>query len=81
MSIVINGVYEVKTARECEILMFVTNDDDDDVSECVCVCSVTQSCLTLCDSTDYSLQGSSVHGVFQARILEQVATSFSRGSS
>ena len=39
MSIVINRVYEVKTARECEILMLVTNDDDDDVSECVCVLS------------------------------------------
>ena len=42
---------------------------------------VTQSCLTLCDPMDYSLLGSSVHGVSQARILEQVAISFSRGSS
>ena len=31
---------------------------------------VAQSCLTLCDLMDYSLPGSSVHGVFQARILE-----------
>ena len=30
---------------------------------------------------DYSLPGSSVHGIFQARILEQVAISFSRASS
>ena len=29
-----------------------------------------QSCLTLCDSLDYSLPGSSVHGISQARILE-----------
>ena len=29
-----------------------------------------QSCLTLCDSMDYSLPGSSVHGILQARILE-----------
>ena len=42
---------------------------------------VTQSCPTLCDPMDYSLQGSSVHGIYQARILEWVAISFSRGSS
>ena len=42
---------------------------------------VTQSCLTLCDSTDYSSPGSSLHGIFQARVLEWVATSFSRGYS
>ena len=46
-----------------------------------CVCSVAQSCLTLCDPTDCSPPGSSVHGIFQARILERVAISFSRGSS
>ena len=39
----------------------------------VCVCVCAQSCLTLCDATDCSLQGSSVHGSFQARILEWVA--------
>ena len=39
---------------------------------------VTQSCLTLCDPMDCSLPGSSVHGIFQARILEWVAISFSR---
>ena len=42
---------------------------------------VTQSWLTLCDPTDCSLPGSSVHEIFQARVLEWVATSFSRGSS
>ena len=42
---------------------------------------VAQSCLTLCDPVDCSLQGSSVHGILQARILEWVAISFSRGSS
>ena len=31
---------------------------------------VTQSCLTLCDPMDYSLPGSSIHGIFQARVLE-----------
>ena len=42
---------------------------------------VTQSCLTLCDPVDCSSSGSSVHGILQARILEWVAISFSRGSS
>ena len=42
---------------------------------------VAQSCLTLCDPIDRSLPGSSVHGIFQARVLEWVAISFSRGSS
>ena len=42
---------------------------------------VTQSCLTLCDPMDCSPPGSSVHGILQARILEWVAISFSRGSS
>ena len=37
--------------------------------------------LTLCNPTDCSLPGSSVHGILQARILESVAISVSRGSS
>ena len=42
---------------------------------------VTQSCLTLCDPMDWSLPGSTIHGIFQARILEWVAISFSKRSS
>ena len=42
---------------------------------------VAQSCLTLCDPMDSSLSGSSVHGIFQARILVWVAMPFSRESS
>ena len=42
---------------------------------------VAQWCLTLCDPTVWSLSVSSVHGILQARILEWVAVSFSRGSS
>ena len=45
----------------------------------MCVCA--QSYLTVCDPMDYSPQNSSVHGIFQARILEQVVISSSRGSS
>ena len=46
-----------------------------------CCCLVAQSCLTLCDLMDCSPPGSSGHGISQARILEWVAISFSRGSS
>ena len=51
----------------------------------VCVhahgCSVAHTCPTLCDLMDCTPPGSSVHGIFQARILEWVAISYSRGSS
>ena len=46
-----------------------------------CCYVVTRSCLTLCDPMDGSPPGSSVHGIFQARILEWVAMPFSRRSS
>ena len=42
---------------------------------------VVQSYPTLCDPLDCSPPGSSIHGILQARILEWVAISFSRGSS
>ena len=47
----------------------------------VTITEVIQSCPTLCDPMDYSPPGSSIHGILQARILEWVAISFSRGSS
>ena len=40
-----------------------------------------QSCLTLCETVDHSPPGSSVHGVLQARMLEWVGMTSSRGSS
>ena len=46
-----------------------------------CCCLVAKSCLTLRDPMDYSPQGSSVHGISQAIMLEWTAISFSRGSS
>ena len=51
------------------------------VNRCVCICvqsevKVAQLCPTLCDPMDHT-----VHGILQARILEWVAVSFSRGSS
>ena len=52
------------------------------VSACVRMCSQLLSPIWLsCNPMDWSLLGSSVHGIFQARILELVAISFSRGSS
>ena len=44
-------------------------------------CPVTQSSPTLCDPMDYNPPSSSVHGIFQERILEWVAISYSRESS
>ena len=55
------------------------------VCVCVCVCvrahARGQSCPTLCNTMDCSLPGSSVHGIFQASVLEWVAISSSRLSS
>ena len=46
-----------------------------------CVCSVAQLCRTFCYPMDCRPPGSSVQGIFQARILKRVAISYSRGSS
>ena len=46
-----------------------------------CVCSVAEFCPTLCDPMDCSSSGSPVHRVSQARMLEWVAVSYSRGPS
>ena len=49
---------------------------------CACMHAKSlQSCPSLCNPMDYSLPGSSVHGILQARILEWVAMPSSRGSS
>ena len=42
------------------------------------MCEVAHLCATLCNPVDCSLPGSSVHGIFQPRVLEWVAISFSR---
>ena len=47
----------------------------------ICCCLVAKSYPTLCDPMDCNLPGSSVHWILQARILEWVAISSSRGSS
>ena len=48
---------------------------------CLCVCSIPQPCLILCDPVDCSPPIFSVHGILQATILEWVARPSSRGSS
>ena len=57
--------------------------DWSDLAACTHVhaCSVAKSSPTLCDPMECRLPGSSVHGIFQARILEWIAIFFSRGSS
>ena len=47
------------------------------VCVCVCVCVYAQSCPTLSDPMDFSLPGSSAHGILQARVLEWVSIAFS----
>ena len=49
------------------------------ISSSVHVLCACQSCLTCCKLMDCSQPGSSVYGIFQARILELVVISFSRG--
>ena len=61
---------DILQINQIELLIMVT----------VCVLD-THLCPTLCDPKDCSPPGSSVHGILQARILEWVAISFSRGSS
>ena len=49
------------------------------LTSCVCVC--TQSYSTLCDPMDCNLPASSLHGIFQARMLKKITISSARGSS
>ena len=51
------------------------------LASCCCCCLVTKLCPALFSPVDCSPPGSSIHGILQARILEQVAVSFSRWSS
>ena len=63
----------------CSILDLYSLDADSSALE-FCA-KLLRSCPTLCDLMDCSLPGPSVHGFLQARILEWVATPFSKGSS
>ena len=63
-----------KTPRYCKIISL-------QLKQIKSESEVAQSCPTLCNHVNCSPPGSSVHGILQARILEWVAISFSRGSS
>ena len=63
------------------VSLYFTKEKNEILLEYVVHYASARSCLTVCDSMDRSLPGSSVHGIFQARILEWVANSFSRGPS
>ena len=65
----------------CSGVPLVTGPLQSSLIWCLSVCSVDQSCPTLCNPIDCSPAGSSAHGIFQARILEWADISFSRGSS
>ena len=64
----------------CHILFHFGLSQDVEYNS-LCHTSVAQSCPTFCDLMDCSPPGSSVHGILQAKILEWVAISFSRGPS
>ena len=57
-----------------QIIVWIPRENESEIE-------VAQMCPTLCDPVDCSLPGSSIHGILQARVLEWVAISFSRGSS
>ena len=64
------------------LIIWGRKDAGRSTSMTICCCSlVTKSRPTLCNAMDCSPPGSSVHGILQARILEWIAISFSRGSS
>ena len=65
----------------CHWLTFQYNRSEHSIVKQLCECSVAQSCPILCNPMDYSPPGFSVHGIFQARVLEWIAISYSRGSS
>ena len=75
-NIIVIQVYALTSnAEEAEAEQF--SEDLQDLLES----EVAQLCPTLCNPMVWSLPGSSVHGIVQARTLEWVAISFSRGSS
>ena len=63
------------------VFFFLSSQVTTKYKKSVCVCLVTQSCLTFCNPMGFSLPNSSVHEVFPASILEWVAISSSWGSS
>ena len=63
------------------VIFFISESQHIVIIQSLTCVLLVQSCPTLCNPMDYSPPGSSIHGMLQARILEWVAISFSRGSS
>ena len=76
---VIQAYAATSNAEEAEVEWFY--EDLQDLLESENESEVAQSCVTLHDPVDCTYQASSVHRILQARILEWVTISFSRGSS
>ena len=82
-----NLTHTKRSADKNKILYFTSQLDEDQKLAYWQCCrrkeerEVAQSFPTLCDPIDCSLPGFSIHRIFQARVLEWVAISFSRGSS
>ena len=72
---VIPSGFTFKSLSHFELVLYMVWDSG------LCCCLVTRLSLTLCDPTDCSPPGSSVHGILQARIVEWAAIPFCRGSS
>ena len=72
------GIEPASPALQADSLPTELSGKPNWISVCVLVAHL---CLTLCNPMDCNPSGSSVHEIFQARILEWVAISFSRGSS
>ena len=64
------GAYHDQGTEGKSLLPALLSEEESDFRLCVLV---AQSCMALCDPMDYSLPGSSAHGLLQARILEWVA--------
>ena len=73
--------YMVLTVASWPVYRFLRRQVNGGIPTSLSESEVAQSCPTLWEPMDCSLPGSSVHGIFQARILEWVAIFFSRGSS
>ena len=67
---IVNSIYTLCVSDSLQLLILY-----------MAICSVSQLCLTLCNFMDCYPPGSSVHRISQARILQWVVTSFSKGSS
>ena len=71
---------EISTSNNADDTM-LTAESEEDLKSLLKVVKVAFLCPTLCEPMDCNQPDSSVHGILQARILEWLAVSFSRGSS